>query len=169
MSHQNVICNQSSSHENWLSHWNQAGKAAFKTFTQDFWDDVISLGWSVLGMRQMLVWFRRGSRTLCWKKSFTVCRITSAVIPQYFWKKRLVIPSGPGALSGLMSKLLYGSHHLMEFVLMHHSWPGWPWQWCTLTILQILRDQMRWRVFGNISWPPAQVRVLFPPRSHSSF
>ena len=41
---------------------------------------------------------------LCWKKSFTVLRITSSVMPQYFWKNRLVIPSGPGALSGFMSK-----------------------------------------------------------------
>lgn len=64
----------------------------------------ISLGQSVFGMRQMFVWFKRGSRALSWKKSMTVWRITAAVMPQYFWKKRLVIPSGLGALSGLMSK-----------------------------------------------------------------
>lgn len=53
----------------------------------------------------MLVWFRRGSIVPLMKKSFTDCRTASAVIPQNFWKKRLVIPSGPGALFGFISNI----------------------------------------------------------------
>lgn len=68
-------------------------------------NSVISVGLFVFGMRQMFVWFKRGSMVPLEKISFTVWRTTSAVMPQYFWKKRLVISSGPGALYGFMSNI----------------------------------------------------------------
>ena len=49
-------------------------------------NSVISVGLSVLGMRKILVWFRRGSIAPFVKNSFNVSRTASAVMPQYFWK-----------------------------------------------------------------------------------
>ena len=64
----------------------------------------MSRGFFFFGMRQIFVWFNNGSKLPVAKKSQTSLIISCRISRQNFWNNLLVIPSGPGALSELMSK-----------------------------------------------------------------
>lgn len=60
---------------------------------------VILIGLSIFGIKQIFVVFNLVSSFLVWKKVFTKLSMSSLIIYQACWKKKVVIPSSPGTFS----------------------------------------------------------------------